>query len=277
VRAADPGYAGPRPRVQIWHGANDSIVSNLNQTELIEQWTDVAGTDATADTTETSGDLTRTQYRAGATVVVESYRVAAMSHAVCIGAADAEHPCGAGHGSYYEDHGTCSTWRAAQFFGLVGGGTPGDDTTPPMVDVLSPGNGAEVSGAVTVVVAASDDVGVDRVELAVDGVAVATDDTAPYQLQWDATAGDHALRATAWDAAGNEAIDDDTMVTMAGGGGPGDDDDDDGGGDGPGGSNELPGCGGLDAGGGASGAAMALLVAAALIRSGRRSRRRARR
>jgi hypothetical protein len=168
----------------------------------------------------------------------------------------------------------CSTWRAAQFFGLVGGGGGGDDTTPPMVDIVSPGNGTQVSGTVTVVVAAGDDVGVAQVELRVDGTAVVTDDTPPYQLAWTATTGTHALSAVAWDAAGNEAIDDDTSVTVAGGGGGGSGDDD--GDDDPGpdpASNELPGCGGLDAGGGAgAGTLLAGLLLAAVVRTSRRRR-----
>ena len=31
VRAADPGYSGPRPRVQLWHGTADTT---LNYVEL---------------------------------------------------------------------------------------------------------------------------------------------------------------------------------------------------------------------------------------------------
>jgi poly(hydroxyalkanoate) depolymerase family esterase len=277
VRAAYPGYTGPRPRVQIWHGTSDGIVADENQQELIEQWTDVHGTDATADTTEELAGMTRREFEDGGVVVVETYTVAGMGHAVCVGPDDPEHGCGS-VGAYYEDRGTCSTWRAAKFFGLTGGGGPGgDDTTAPTVDVISPADGALVSGTVTVIVAASDDVGVAGVELAVDGVTVGSDDAAPYQITWSASSagdGDHRLTATAWDAAGNQGVDDDTTVTVEGagpGGGGGDDE--------PGGpDNELPGCGGLDAGGGAgSGGAVVLLLAALLVRTSRRSRSRRRR
>ncbi|MDW4910787.1 PHB depolymerase family esterase [Streptomyces sp. ADMS] len=43
VRAAYPGYTGPRPRVQLWHGTADSLVPYQLQRESVEQWTDVAG------------------------------------------------------------------------------------------------------------------------------------------------------------------------------------------------------------------------------------------
>jgi poly(hydroxyalkanoate) depolymerase family esterase len=183
VRAANPGYSGAYPRVQIWHGTSDGIVADENQQELIEQWTDVHGTDATADATEELTGMTRREFRDGAVVAVETYTVTGMGHAVCVGPDDPEHGCG-GVGAYYEDRGTCSTWRAAQFFGLDGSVPGGDDTVPPTVDIIAPAGGTSVSGTVTVIIAASDDVGVDRVELAVDGVVVGSDDAAPYQIAW---------------------------------------------------------------------------------------------
>jgi poly(hydroxyalkanoate) depolymerase family esterase len=271
VRAAHPGYAGPRPRVQIWHGATDFIVADENLVELVEQWTDVHGTDATADATEELTGIERAEYRDGGAVVVETFHVAGMGHAVCVGPDDPVHPCGPIAGAYYENKGTCSTWRVAEFFGLTGTGPVGDDTTPPTVDVISPAAGAAVAGTVTVIVAATDDVGVDRVELRVDGVAVATDDAAPFQLTWTASvAGEHALAATAWDAAGNQATDDDTTVTVTAGGAGG------GGDDAPGGvaDDELPSCGGLDAGGGGAGGLVLAAIAAAALRRSRSRRRR---
>jgi poly(hydroxyalkanoate) depolymerase family esterase len=38
-----PGYSGFRPRVQLWHGLVDSIISYTNQTEAIKEWTNVLG------------------------------------------------------------------------------------------------------------------------------------------------------------------------------------------------------------------------------------------
>ena len=90
-------------------------------------------------------------------------------------------------------------------FTLFGGGSPGD-TTPPTTSITSPANGATVSNTVTVAANASDNVGVSRVELYVDGVLTGSDTTAPYQIAWNtttATNAGHGLQTRAFDAAGN--------------------------------------------------------------------------
>ncbi len=43
VRAMYPGYSGYRPRVQLWHGTNDTTINYANQTEAIKEWTNVLG------------------------------------------------------------------------------------------------------------------------------------------------------------------------------------------------------------------------------------------
>ena len=91
---------------------------------------------------------------------------------------------------------------------------PGD-TTPPTVS-LQPIPGV-VSGIVTVNATASDAIGVERMELLVDGSIVATDKTAPYSFAWASTSvgdGPHALRARAVDWSGNAATTPATTVTV---------------------------------------------------------------
>jgi acetylxylan esterase len=41
VRAAYPGYTGPRPKMQLWHGSIDNVVYFPNLGEEIKQWTNV--------------------------------------------------------------------------------------------------------------------------------------------------------------------------------------------------------------------------------------------
>ena len=80
------------------------------------------------------------------------------------------------------------------------------DTVPPSIVIMSPGSGAAVLGMVNVEVAASDNVGVMKGELYVDGALVATSTTAPFNLKWNsrkARAGQHSLHSKAYDAAGN--------------------------------------------------------------------------
>jgi hypothetical protein len=245
VRAAH-SFANPRPPIQIWHGASDSIVVPANHAELIKQWTNVHGIDDTADETETIGTTTRTAYKAGTTTLVEAYKVTGMGHATAVGGTG----CMSTVGSYFEDRGICSTARAAAFFQLAVDNS-GPDATAPTVAIVSPASGDTVTGQVTVVVAAADETAMSSVTLAIDGTDVGTDSEPPFQFTWDATAagaGEHALEATATDVAGNvsSAI---AMVTVPGegsGSGSGSNMDD------PAPNHELPGCS-LDATGGGAG------------------------
>ena len=82
------------------------------------------------------------------------------------------------------------------------------DTSAPTVGIGAPIAGAKVSGLVAVDVSASDNVGVTRVELFVNGTKFASDTTAPYSFSWDSAAvadGNASLTAYAYDAAGNFA------------------------------------------------------------------------
>ncbi len=79
------------------------------------------------------------------------------------------------------------------------------DTTPPTASITSP-SGGTVSGIVVVSVNASDNVGVARVDLLVNGIFASSVPWAPYQLSWDSTSvanGSVQLRANAYDLAGN--------------------------------------------------------------------------
>jgi subtilisin family serine protease len=80
------------------------------------------------------------------------------------------------------------------------------DVLPPTASISTPAANAVVSGTVSVGVSASDNVGVARVDLYVDGVLQASDTLAPYTFAWNTTAlanGFHTLTAKAVDAAGN--------------------------------------------------------------------------
>ena len=83
---------------------------------------------------------------------------------------------------------------------------PAADMTPPVVAIVTPTSGATVSGNVSVKVNTSDNVGVSRVELYVDGALKATSTTAPFTTTWNARkapVGTHTLQCKAYDAAGN--------------------------------------------------------------------------
>ena len=87
--------------------------------------------------------------------------------------------------------------------------TVSNDTAPPIVALTSPPAGATLSGTVTVMATASDDLEVFGVRFTVDGAPLGAEDAvAPYELLWDTASvanGPHTVTAVARDAAGHEA------------------------------------------------------------------------
>lgn len=82
----------------------------------------------------------------------------------------------------------------------------GVDREPPEVAILEPAANAVVHGEVRVVVAASDNEEVARVDLHADGRLIGSETVAPYEFLWDSTTvsdGTVRLIAEARDAAGN--------------------------------------------------------------------------
>jgi thermitase len=115
----------------------------------------------------------------------------------------------------YFGHGRVNA--AAAVAAAVAKRTPAD-TAAPVAAIGSPSNGASVSGLVTVSVNATDNVGVNRVELKVNGTTVAVDQAAPYQFTWDsagAANGSATLVAVAYDLAGNAGTSASVGVTVA--------------------------------------------------------------
>ncbi|MGC9671206.1 PHB depolymerase family esterase [Planosporangium sp. 12N6] len=84
VRQAYPGYTGTRPRVQLWHGTNDTLVPYQLLQEEIEQWTDVFGLSQTPTSTDTpqSGWTRRRFADASGTVRVEAISVSGAGHSL---------------------------------------------------------------------------------------------------------------------------------------------------------------------------------------------------
>jgi acetylxylan esterase len=83
VRAAYPGYTGPRPKVQLWHGTGDATLSFVNFGEEIKQWTNVLGVSSTPTTTENNTPRStwiRTRYDNGSNVEVEAIQETGQPH-----------------------------------------------------------------------------------------------------------------------------------------------------------------------------------------------------
>jgi endo-1,4-beta-xylanase len=63
ARAMDPGYSGPYPRMQLWHGTADGTLNYNNFGEEIKQWTNLNGVSQTAVLTDSpQSGWTRTRY-----------------------------------------------------------------------------------------------------------------------------------------------------------------------------------------------------------------------
>ncbi|WP_430500820.1 extracellular catalytic domain type 1 short-chain-length polyhydroxyalkanoate depolymerase [Micromonospora trifolii] len=112
VRQAYPGYSGPRPRVQLWHGTNDTLVPYSLLQEAIEQWTNVFGLSQTPTSTDTpQANWNRRRYAdSGGTVQVEAYSIQGAGHSLPSGGMAAS---------------------AIAFFGLTNPTTPPPTTPPP--------------------------------------------------------------------------------------------------------------------------------------------------
>jgi len=94
----------------------------------------------------------------------------------------------------------------------------GGDHTPPVVSITAPAPGSTVSGTVTVSASATDNVGVSRVELWIDGTQVGALAAPPYQWGWNTVGtanGTHTLSARAYDAAGNLGTSAGVAVTVS--------------------------------------------------------------
>lgn len=86
------------------------------------------------------------------------------------------------------------------------GGQPPPDTTKPQVTIVSPANNATVAGTIDVTAEITDNIGVVKGELYLDGMLKNTDTVAPYHFMLDTKAvpnGSHQLSVVGYDPAGN--------------------------------------------------------------------------
>ncbi|GAA1939871.1 extracellular catalytic domain type 1 short-chain-length polyhydroxyalkanoate depolymerase [Kitasatospora viridis] len=79
---ADPGYTGPRPRVQLWHGTADPTLNYNNLGEETKQWTNVLGVSQTPSSTDTPvANWNRARYGGSSgTPQVETYSIVGAGH-----------------------------------------------------------------------------------------------------------------------------------------------------------------------------------------------------
>ena len=96
------------------------------------------------------------------------------------------------------------------FFLIIGCEEPTElDTTPPTVTITSPQSGSTVSEIVTITCVSTDNKGIEKVELWVDGVSTGViDETEPYSLGWNTTihedGSSYAITVRSFDVTGNK-------------------------------------------------------------------------
>jgi len=96
--------------------------------------------------------------------------------------------------------------------------TPAPDTSSPQVIITSPADSATIVGPDSIRIEASDDEGVVRVAAYLDADSLGADLTPPYAIAFNPIrmgADTFALRASAWDAAGNRGESDPVTVFVA--------------------------------------------------------------
>jgi len=81
-----------------------------------------------------------------------------------------------------------------------------EDIMPPTVEITNIADGSKVDGTVSISVSATDNIGIDKVELYVDNNLKMTDTSIPYTYQWDTTLfsdDNHIIKVIAYDTIGN--------------------------------------------------------------------------
>ncbi|MCF6525170.1 PHB depolymerase family esterase [Streptomyces sp. JJ36] len=119
VRGAS-SHAGPWPVLSVWHGTADYTVAPTNQRELVEQWTDVHGTDAVPETTDqVAGYPHRVYEDAAGRPVVEAYEITGMGHGQPVDPGTGTAQCGRA-AAYVLDVNICAAYHMAVSWGLSG-------------------------------------------------------------------------------------------------------------------------------------------------------------
>jgi len=116
LHAAADWYAGPWPRLSVWHGDADKIVNPSNSREILKQWTNVHGFSLRPTLHEIVGGHPREVWLDDDRVeLIESYTIRGMAHGAPI-AAGSEYGFG---GPFLFDVGISSSFLIAKFFGLT--------------------------------------------------------------------------------------------------------------------------------------------------------------
>ena len=127
VKTGYPTYTGTYPKVAVFQGSADPVVSPSNETEIMKQWTNVHGASQTAAATINSFNgniyVTKNTYNDNSgSEVVETYTLSGMGHAIALDTGSCYQQCGA-TGTYALEVYFSSTFWAAYFFNILNNNT----------------------------------------------------------------------------------------------------------------------------------------------------------
>ena len=140
VRGASP-YAGPWPRISVWHGGADATVVPSNAQEIVKQWTDVHGLSAVpSHQAIVDGYPRQVWVNQAGEEVIESYTIPHMMHGTPLATGNRHDECGA-EGPFLLEVGISSSYHIAKFFGLTAHVAPAVDNKIVTVDPQAPHHG----------------------------------------------------------------------------------------------------------------------------------------
>ena len=117
----------------------------------------------------------------------------------------------------YSGYGRINACRALARASQTGGAPP-PDSDPPSVNLVSPADGAVLSGTASLSASATDEGGVAKVEFYADGQLIAAATQAPFTASWNTSSvpnGPKSLNARALDLAGNIGASAPVSVTVS--------------------------------------------------------------
>lgn len=123
VKSAYPTYTGAYPKVAVFQGSADFVVSPSNETEIMKQWTNVHGASQTPASTISSFNgnayVTKNIYNdPSGTEVMETYTISGMGHAIALDTGSCYQQCGQ-TGTYALEVYFSSCFWAAYFFNIL--------------------------------------------------------------------------------------------------------------------------------------------------------------
>ena len=117
-------HQGPWPRVSVWQGSADQLVTPANGDAIVAQWTRLHGLSPNPSRTDTvEGYPRRVWTGAGGETVVEQYSITGLGHGTPLMPGTGEGQSGEAM-AHMLDARISSTDRIAEFFGIVKGVAP---------------------------------------------------------------------------------------------------------------------------------------------------------